>query len=197
MVSPIRSFLLAVVCIAAIASCAGQQHEAVVMNSATLEWNPDSLAVPAARFAELAPLGDVFLMAFDEAQLKMDGYHVTNAIEDPFYYGSIRFPAGKHLVTVYSIQPGKTRNVDAERDSQMFGPGGKPRAYNTPIGHSTSGNVTEKGQQGSRILTFAFVFEAGHKYEIREGKTEAEWRVLDRTAEKDVAVEFVPYFEEE
>lgn len=164
-------------------------------NKNSLYWSPGQNMVDSARFGRIIPNGDVFVASVDSSELKLNGYHVTNAEEDNFYFGELCLPEGRHTLLVYSLNPGESRSVSVERDWRYEGASLRPN-YQLPSGPSESLNLVKKGASGSKMLRIEFDIVAGSEYSIIAGKTTADWKVVSTKSGEVVAAKINPVFEE-
>lgn len=162
-------------------------------NKNSLFWSLEQNVVDSSRFGAIIPEGDVFISSVDSSELKLMGYHVTNAEVDELYYGKLCLPQGTHVLIVYSLKPGKSRNITAERD------GGYERSPLKPNDRlpvkSNERNIVVEGASGSKMIRIELEVVAGCEYSIRAGKTPDDWKIEDRKSGKVVTTRIVPVYE--
>ncbi len=184
-----RGWLVGTVVICTIASnlTAGER------NRNSLYWSLEQDIVDTFRFGAIIPEGDVFIASVDSSELKLMGYHVTNAEVDDLYFGALCLSQGTHVLIVYSLKPGKTRQITAERD------GGYKRSPLEPNDRlpvkSNERNIVTEGASGSKMIRIELDVVAGCEYSIKAGKTPDEWKVVDTKSRKVVTARIAPLFE--
>jgi hypothetical protein len=169
--------------------------DAARKNKSSLDWDPGKVTSDSAKFGGIIPDGDVYIAAVDSAELKLNGFHVTNDVKDDFYYGELRLPAGHHILIVYSIKPQEKRSIAAERGG-AYTPGGSGNIKGA-TGGSSDALIVTKGGTGSKMLSVDIDVSAHERYIIKPGKTTEEWKVISGSTGKKIAVKFVPVFSSE
>jgi hypothetical protein len=163
-------------------------------NMNSLHWDPKEVATDSSTLGGIIPDGDVYISAVDSIELKLNGYHVTNAIKDNFYFGELRLPPGRHTLIVFSMKGQTTRNISAARGNVLI-PGVAPSGTGVTAGTEGGSYAITKGGSGSKMLLLEIDIAPGEQYIIRAGKTINDWKVIRKMIGKKVDAKFTPVFE--